>query len=93
MKVMKLHESIDFHIQSSLDEEGIKFSLNSEGRLSVSHVNYDPDAKAGMVYLIPEQDLPKGELPFIIISAPNVFGVFIHDGYAAIIEVNGQALV
>jgi hypothetical protein len=45
-----------------------------------------------MLYILPKSELPKGKLPFLVILADYVYGVFYIDAQAAIIEVNSMAL-
>ena len=45
-----------------------------------------------MLYIQPKNKLPKGALPFLVVCADFVHGVFHFEGEAAIIEVSTLAL-
>jgi hypothetical protein len=79
-------------IQIELFFNGITFPLDAKGRIAIHEYRMDTKACAGMLYILPESELPKGELPFLVAPANYVYGVFSFDGQAAIIEVSSMAL-
>jgi hypothetical protein len=89
---MELKHDIDSDIQRGLRTNGIKFPVDGRGRIAISELRMDTKAKSGMLYIIPENNLPKVELPFLVVQAQWVYGVFHYDGEAAIIEIGERAL-
>jgi hypothetical protein len=88
---MELKPKIDKEIQIELFSHGITFPVDEKGRIAIHEYRIDKKACAGMLYILPKNNLPKGKLPFLVISANNVYGVFYIDGKAAIIEVSSMA--
>jgi hypothetical protein len=89
---MELKPEIDEQIQIELISNGIVFPIDEKGRIAIHEFRMDTQAGIGMLYIIPRNNLPKGKLPFIVIFAPYIDGVFYIDGQAAIIEAGSMAL-
>jgi hypothetical protein len=89
---MELKSRIDKEIQINLLSNGITFPVDANGKISIYEYRMDTTANAGMLYVIPKSELPKGALPFLIFPVDYVYGVFSFDGQAAIIEVSSMAL-
>jgi hypothetical protein len=89
---MRLNSVVDKEIQKSLREKGIKFQTESNGKLLILKFKIDESETAGMLYLKKEKYMPSGALPFTVIDAPCLYGVFHLKGEALIIEVSGDAL-
>jgi hypothetical protein len=89
---MELKPRIDKQIQIGLFSNEIRFPVDERGRIAIHEYRIDSKARAGMLYILPKSDLPKGELPFLVILADYVYGVFHIDGKVAIIEVSAMAL-
>ena len=89
---MQLKSEVDSDIQQSLRSNGIAFPLNSKGMIDICEFIIDESANAGMLYIIPKHELPDGELPFIVVKAQWVYGVFHFNNKAAIIEVGKKAI-
>ena len=89
---MRLDKDVDAKIRSSLQQHGINVALDSDDRILVHEYRMDPKAKAGMLYLRPKDQVPNGELPFLVTGGRGVYGVFHLDGEAVIIEVGFAAM-
>lgn len=89
---MRLKPDIDKFIQKQLIGLNIRFNLDEAGFLSASEFRVDKSASMCMLYLESAASIPDGELPFKVISAPFVSGVFHYDSKALIIELGTQAL-
>lgn len=89
---MKLKLEIEAQIINSLHAKSISVDLDSDGCLMVSECYFDPDAKAGMLYLTPKRQLPTGHLPFAVVSADHIYGVFTFNNKAVIIEFGSNAM-
>jgi hypothetical protein len=89
---MELIPKIDKQIQIGLFSNGIAFPVDERGRITIHKYRIDTKACAGMLYILPKSELPKGKLPFLVILADYVYGVFYIDGKAAIIEISSMAL-
>jgi hypothetical protein len=89
---MELKSKIDQEIQIGLSSNRITFPVDVKGKIAIYEYRMDTRAGTGMLYVLPASDLPKGELPFLVIPASHIYGVFHIDGKAAIIEVNSMAL-
>jgi hypothetical protein len=89
---MELKHEIDEQIQIELTSNGIAFPINEKGRIVIHEIRMDTQAGIGMLYIIPKSNLPKGKLPFIVILAQYIYGVFYIDGQAAMIEAGSMAI-
>ncbi len=89
---MKLDKDVEREVRAALAKNGISVALDSDGRILVHEYRMDAKARAGMLYLKPESQIPKGELPFLIGEHRGVYGVFHVDGEAVIIEVSFMAM-
>ena len=89
---MILKDKIDADIQKNLRSNGINYQVDTDNRIHIHETRMDKMAKAGMLYLIPKEKLPKGELPFLVVTARWVYGVFHYENKAAIIEVSTKAM-
>jgi hypothetical protein len=89
---MELKPKIDKQIQIELLSNGIAFPVDKRGRIAIHEYRIDTKACVGMLYILPKSELPKGKLPFLVILADHVYGVFYIDGKAAIIEINTMVL-
>jgi hypothetical protein len=89
---MELKPEIDKQIQIELISNGIAFPIDEKGHISIHEFRVDAQAHIGMLYIIPKSNLPKGKLPFIVILAQYIYGVFYIDGQAAIIEAGSMAI-
>jgi hypothetical protein len=89
---MELKPKIDKQIQMGLLSNGITFPVDERGRIVIHEYRVDTKGCAGMLYVQPKSELQKGKLPFLVILADHVYGVFYIDGKAAIIEVSSMAL-
>lgn len=90
---MKLKDIVDSDIQSSLKENDIEVALDADGRIHVRQHRLDNEAKTGFLYLKPEYEIPKGPLPFLVVSAKGVYGIFHENKEALIIEVSFMAIL
>jgi hypothetical protein len=89
---MELKHEIDEQIQIELISNGIAFPIDEKGRIAIHEFRMDTQAGIGMLYIIPKSNLPFGKLPFIVIFAQYIYGVFYIDGQAAIIEAGVMAI-
>ena len=89
---MELEPNIDKDIQTELLSNRITFPIDSQGKIAIHEFRIDTKAKAGMLYILPASQLPRGELPFLVAPADYVYGIFSFEGKAAIIEVSIMAL-
>jgi hypothetical protein len=89
---MELKPEIDEQIQIELISNGIAFPIDEKGHIAIHEFRMDTQANIGMLYIIPNSSLPFGKLPFIVIFAQYIYGVFYIDGQAAIIEAESIAL-
>ncbi len=89
---MRIKRNIDADIQHSLRKACIAFPLDKHGEIAISEYRMDTAAKAGFAYIQHRDTIPSGELPFLVVAAEWVFGVFHHDGNAVIIELGERAI-
>jgi hypothetical protein len=89
---MELKPNVDSDIQRELFSNRIAFPVDDKGKIAIHEFRMDAQAGAGMLYILPENNLPKGTLPFLAGLAEGVYGVFHFEGKAAIIEVSTGAL-
>lgn len=89
---MRLKQEVDAQIQASLKRAGIEVTLDDNRKILVHEYRMDPAAKAGMLYLKPSSQVPRGELPFFVAPGWGVYGVFHVDGEAVSIEVSFLAM-
>jgi hypothetical protein len=89
---MELKPEIDEQIQIELISHGITFPIDEKGGIAIHEFRIDKQANIGMLYIIPKGNLPFGKLPFIVILAQYIYGVFYIDGQAAIIEAGSMAI-
>lgn len=90
---MKIDPVIDTDIQKSLQEAGIAYPVDRNGRIAVHEFRMDTRAKVGMAYFKASNKVPKGALPFLVISAQWVYGVFHYESKGVAIEVGEKALI
>jgi hypothetical protein len=90
--VIELKPEIDEQIQIGLLSNGITFPIDKRGRIVIHEYRIDTKACAGILYILPKSELLKGKLPFLVILADYVYGIFYIDAQAAIIEVSSMAL-
>jgi hypothetical protein len=89
---MKLKSEIDRKLQKSMRESGFEFLLDECGGIEVALQVIDEEAKAVMLYLIPKEEIPEGELSFFISPVEHTYGVFHINSRAVMIEINSSAL-
>jgi hypothetical protein len=89
---MELKPYIDKEIQIELMSNGITLPVDSSGKIAIHEFQIDTQAGAGMLYVLPRSILPDGALPFLVVRADWVYGVFHFEGKAAMIEVSTMAL-
>lgn len=89
---MKLDVTTDSSIRNSLKKHDIHVDINIHGYINIHEYKMDSEAKAGMLYLKPKSEIPNGKLPFLVVDAKGVYGVFYKDKKALIIEVSLSAM-
>ncbi|WP_299415061.1 hypothetical protein [Acaryochloris sp. IP29b_bin.148] len=89
---MKLKSDIDKDIQLGLIAHGITFPIDDTGKIAIHEFRIDTQARIGMLYILPKTKLPDGALPFLVIPAQYLYGVFHFERQAAIIEIGTMAL-
>ena len=89
---MKLNPKIDKDIQRSLNKAMIKFPTDSNGNILITEYRMDIKAKAGTLYIKPPLLVPGGELPFLVVNAQWIYGVFHLNNQALMIEVGSDAI-
>jgi len=89
---MQLDPAIDAELQLAMKAAGLRFQRNDRGMVKIFGGQLDEQAKAGMLYIAPLDEIPAGPLSFVVPGARWVYCVFYLGGRGLIIEVNLRAL-